>query len=98
MRKPIKEILNILRENLPQITQVYKVKTLEIFGSYVRFEEDEKSDVDILVSFYELPSLLRFIELEVYLSDKLGLNVDLVMKEALKKNIGEKILREVVMV
>jgi predicted nucleotidyltransferase len=40
--------------------------------------------------------LLRFIELENELSDELGVKVDLVMREALKPRIGERILEEVV--
>ena len=69
-----------------------------VFGSFVRNENHPKSDLDLLVSFYEAPSLFKFIELEDLLSDILGLNVDLVMADALKPRVGKRILSEVVRV
>jgi predicted nucleotidyltransferase len=50
----------------------------------------------VLVEFSETPSLLKFINLENYLSDNLGIKVDLVHKSGLKPRIGEQILAEVV--
>lgn len=72
----------------------YKVKEVGVSGSYVRRTQGGKSDVDILVDFSEVPSLLRFVHLENYLSDLLGVKVDLVMKNSLKHHIGQAILRE----
>ena len=66
-----------------------------VFGSYVRGEQHEDSDVDVLIDFEQSPSLLKFIELENYLSDTIGIKVDLVMKRVLKPRIGENILAEV---
>ena len=74
----------------------YKIRELGIFGSYVRQEQTETSDVDLLVEFSETPSLLKFVNLENYLSDNLGVKVDLVHKGGLKPRIGERILAEVV--
>ena len=74
----------------------YHVESLGVFGSYVRNEQKADSDLDLLVTFSKTPGLLRFIELENHLSDLLGIKVDLVMKDALKPNIGKHILREVV--
>ena len=51
------------------------------------------SDLDILVTFEDEPSLLTFIAIENYLSDLLGVKVDLVMKDSLKPAIGKNILR-----
>ena len=47
------------------------------------------------VRFHQTPELLPFVELENYLGDLLGLRVDLVMAEALKPNIGQRVLAEV---
>ncbi|MBE0479241.1 nucleotidyltransferase family protein [Candidatus Aerophobetes bacterium] len=94
--RTIEEIKEILKERKEELRVKYKVKELGIFGSYVRGEQNKKSDLDILVAFYETPSLLRFINLENYLSDLLGRKVDLVMKRALKPNIGKAILEEVI--
>ena len=71
-------------------------KKIGIFGSYVRGEQRKSSDVDILVEFYVAPSLLKFIAMEKYLSEVLGIKVDLVMKDSLRRYIGERILKEVV--
>ena len=67
-----------------------------MFGSYVRQEQTETSDVDVLVEFQEVPSLLKFVQLENYLSDQLGIKVDLVHKSGLKPRLGEQILAEVI--
>lgn len=94
MKKDLNEILSLLRELLPYITQKYSVTSIEVFGSYVKNEQNIKSDLDVLVSFSNVPSLLKFIELKNYLSDKLLLNVDLVMKDSLKPGIGQRIINE----
>ncbi|MBF0473131.1 MAG: nucleotidyltransferase family protein [Nitrospirae bacterium] len=73
----------------------YKVKEIGIFGSVVRGETKQKSDIDILVDFYEIPDLIKFIELEGYLEKLLKSRVDLVDKQGLKPRIKETILSEV---
>jgi hypothetical protein len=88
------KIRTILRNNMENLRQKYKVKEIAIFGSYVRGEQREISDVDVLVEFYEVPDLLKFIELERYLEDLLGIKVDLVRKSALRKEIKESVLKE----
>jgi len=50
--------------------------------------------LDILVSFSKTPGLFEFIRLENYLNDLLGIKVDLVMRTALKPNIGKQIISE----
>ena len=85
-----------LRQQLPLLTQQYEVKSLGLFGSYVRHEQRTGSDVDVLVTFYESPSLLKFIELEDHLTDTLGVKVDLVMPDTLKPDIKERIASEVI--
>ena len=85
-----------LRQQLPLLTQQYEVKSLGLFGSYVRHEQRPGSDVDVLVTFYESPSLLKFIELEDHLTDTLGVKVDLVMPDTLKPDIKERIASEVI--
>ena len=94
----LEKILEILRQQIPILTERYSVESLEVFGSYVRSEQKKDSDLDILVTFKEVPSLLTFIAIENYLSDLLGVKVDLVMKDLLKPRIGQQILREAVLV
>ena len=94
--KTLEEIKQWLVQNKSLLEERYKVQELGIFGSYVRQEQTETSDVDVLVEFFETPSLLKFVNLENYLSDRLGVKVDLVHKAGLKPRIGERILAEVV--
>jgi predicted nucleotidyltransferase len=87
-------ILLNLKGMLPSIRAQYQVQSLEVFGSFVRGEEKADSDLDLLVTFDEVPTLFRFVGLENTLSDALGIKVDLVMKDSLKPNIGKRILEE----
>ena len=56
-----------LRQQLPLLREQYGVETLEVFGSYIRQEQKADSDLDILVTFTEAPSLPKFLRLENYL-------------------------------
>ena len=94
-QRELDEIRRILRQHLPLLRSHYGVEWLGVFGSYVRGEASPQSDLDLLVRFHRTPGLIRFLNLENYLSDLLGLRVDLVMAEALKPNIGQRILAEV---
>ena len=90
------DILNTLRDHLPELRERYGVTSMVVFGSYVRGRERKRSDLDVLVKFQQAPSMFRFIELQEYLSELLGVKVDLVMQRALKPGIGQRILAEVV--
>lgn len=96
--KDVQEIIKILLKNKAALEERFKIKELGIFGSYIKEEQREESDLDILVDFEEVPTLFSFVELQNTLSDLLTIEVDLVMKSALKKHIGKRILREVVFV
>lgn len=96
MSAEISQLKAVLKRHLPFLTDKYHVDSLGLFGSYVRDEQGPRSDLDVLVTFREAPSLLKFIELEDYLTEALGVKVDLVVKDALRKRIGERILAEVV--
>lgn len=85
-----------LREILPTLRERFKVKSIGVFGSFVRGKQKKGSDLDVLVEFDEVIGLLKFVEMENYLSGVLGVKVDLVMKDALKPRIGKRILEEVV--
>lgn len=91
----IKKILDRYKEELKA---KYNVKNIGIFGSYVRSEAKKKSDIDILVEFEKPIDFFDFLELEEYLSRIFNIKVDLVMKRALKPDIGEKIMGEVIYV
>ena len=97
-RIPTDRILQRLHSLLPELRKQYRVKSLGVFGSYVRGDQRKQSDLDILVEFEEYPlTLFQFIELRDLLSDLAGVKVDLVEKRALKPAIGKRILEEVVL-
>jgi len=96
--KHVEKTKRKLEELKPSLEEEFKVKSIGIFGSYIRGEEKKESDLDILVDFEESAdlSLLGFVRLENRLSDELGVKVDLVEKGTLKPRIGKRVLEEVV--
>ena len=82
----------------PTLSERFNVEALGVFGSYVRGEQKKKSDLDVLVEFSKPISLFRYIELEDFLTEQLGVKVDLVMKRSLKPRIKDSILKEAVYV
>jgi len=96
--RELEEVKSRIRKNMSILRDKYKVKTIGVFGSYIRSEQGGDSDIDILVEFYETIDLFTFIELEDFLSETLGVKVDLVMKDTLKPRIRDNILREAVTV
>ncbi len=92
----VDEVKEILQKHKDEIVQKYKVKELGIFGSFVRGEQEKMSDVDVLVEYYELPGLLEFIDLEIYIEKLLRKKVDLVEKEGIRPELKKRILDEVI--
>ncbi|ADT84029.1 nucleotidyltransferase family protein [Thermococcus barophilus] len=89
-------ILKVLEELKPELKSKYKVKSLAVFGSYVRGEQRETSDVDVLVEFSEDADLFDLIALEEFLTEKLGIKVDVVPKNALRKELRQSVFREAI--
>ncbi len=77
--KTLEEIKKILREHKEELKRKFGVKEIGIFGSYVRNEQTEVSDIDILVDF-EKPIGWEIVDLKEYLEKILGIKVDLVPK------------------
>ena len=94
----VEEIKRTLLQHKAELKKKFKVKTIGVFGSYVRGEQKRGSDVDILVEFEDPIGLFEFMDLEEHISKLLGVKVDLVSKKALKPHIGERILQEVIIV
>lgn len=97
-KNTLTEITDILKKYEKELNTRYRIKRIGIFGSYIRNENRKESDLDILVEFEKDADigLLKFVEIENYLSDLLKVKVDLVEKSALKPRIGRHILKEVV--
>lgn len=90
----LKEVLRIIDRKRKILNKEYGVKNIGVFGSLAR-NEQTKNDIDILVEFSK-PIGLKFFALEDYLTEILGVKVDLVTKNALKPLIREGILKEAV--
>jgi predicted nucleotidyltransferase len=92
--------LRLLRGKLPELRAKYGVKTLGVFGSFVRDDATKKSDLDVLIEFEDgvRISLFGFVGIQNELSDLLGVQVDLGDKKMLRSPIKENILREVIFV
>ena len=97
--KTIAEIKQILQAQKSYLAQKYGVTEVGVFGSYVRGEQRLDSDLDILVELEDPPriSLMGLVNLENYLSDLLGIKVQVTIKRNLKPRLSPYILQEVVM-
>lgn len=96
--KTLKEVKRILEKHKEEIRERYKAEVVGIFGSYARGEQKEKSDVDILVRFFEGATLFDFVGLGDFLEEKLGIKVDIVSENAIRKELKDRILKEVIKV
>ena len=87
----------ILRSHLEFIRQKFGVKRIGIFGSFARGEEREESDLDVLVVFEEGQKTFdNYMDLKFYLEDLFGREVDLVTEKALKPQLKDIIMKDVV--
>lgn len=93
--KSLAEINSILRRHKRCLATEYKVKRIGVFGSYAHERATSTSDIDILVEFSE-PIGWEFFDLQDYLEEILGLNVDLVTVNALRPSMRDSILDETV--
>jgi len=91
------EILQVLRERRSDLERM-GVKSLALFGSAVRGEAREGSDVDLLVEFQHPVGLFEFIDLKGYLEGLLGCRVDLGTSASLRPQLRDAVLREAVYV
>lgn len=73
----------------------YNPSRIGIFGSYVRGDQNEESDLDLLVNLQKRANLFELIELEEELSEILGVKVDLVTEKLLNKHIRPHIMKEI---
>ena len=94
--KTLDEIKQIIRENLNVLEAKYGVAVVGIFGSYVRGEQAQKSDIDLLAEILRPISLLELVGAEIYLSEVLGEKVDLVPKRNVREELRDSILKEAV--
>jgi len=88
-------IIKAIIDNREEIKK-YGVKRIGVFGSYVKSMQRENSDIDTLVEFEkDKKSFDNYMELKFFLQDLLGCKVDLVIKDALKREIKPYVIKEV---
>ena len=89
------DVLSRLRAQESQLRSL-GVKSLGLFGSFVREQQDQESDVDVLVEFEPgTKSFDGFMRIAFLLEEELGRRVELVTTEALSPHLGPRILSEV---
>jgi predicted nucleotidyltransferase len=90
--------LELLRQHNAHLGRRYGVTGLALFGSTVRSEAREDSDIDILVGFDGPVTSERYFGVQFYLEDLLGRPVDLVTEKALRPELRPYVEREAVRV
>ena len=94
--KKFKDIKEIIVKHSDELRERFRVKEIGIFGSCIRGEQKKQSDIDVLVEFEEPVSLLGVVRLENFLTDLVGIKVDLVPKRDVRPELKERIYKEVV--
>jgi len=95
--RSLQEIKNTLSNHKSRLFKDYPIKSMAIFGSYSRREQNDSSDLDILVEFSDKIGI-RFIDLAEDLEEILGVKVDLVSRKGIKEKYLESINSDLIYV
>ena len=90
------EVLKVLKTHKATLAQRFGVTDLALFGSIVRDQATDNSDMDILVKFDSPATSKRYFGVQFYIEDLLGRPVDLVTDKALRAEMRPFIEREMV--
>ena len=90
-------IKSILQQLKPELVEKYHISSIGLFGSVVRDDFSDVSDIDIIVDFSK-PIGAEFIDLADYIESKLDKNIDLVSKNGIKQKYLQAIESEIVYV
>ena len=94
--KTLEDIKSDLRKLKYEIHARYGVSNIEVFGSYVRGEQRESSDLDVLVEFDRDVDLLDVSGLRIMLCEQLQMQVDVVLKRSIRPELKHIILAEAI--
>lgn len=95
-KKSISTIVKMLRLHDTDVRERFKITEIGVFGSYVRGEQREDSDIDVLVEFEKgYKTFDNYMELKFFLEEILTSKIDLVIKTAIRDEIKQNILSEV---
>jgi predicted nucleotidyltransferase len=95
--KDLSTIKQIIKELKPELEKKFHVSSIGIFGSIVRHDFSENSDVDIIVDFSQ-PIGIEFIDLADLLEEKFHEQVELVSRKGIKPQYFSSIENEIVYV
>ncbi len=88
------EDIRRLRPQIMELAQKYRARQVSVFGSCVRGEMRADSDIDFLVDFESDFRLTDIIRLSRNLEELLGRKVDVVPKQALRKELRKTVTSE----
>lgn len=94
--RELENIVTLLARQKEYLKTKYRIREIGVFGSFVRGEQGDKSDIDILIDKDEAIGLLKLSNLQNYLSQLIGIPVDLVIKRSLHPHVKNNILDDVV--
>ena len=92
----LRQLLREKRDEILRIAAAHKATNVRVFGSVVRGEAAETSDIDFLVEFEPGTSLLQHAAMIVELEDLLGRKVDVAPEKTLRERVRDRVLREAV--
>jgi uncharacterized protein len=92
----VTRLAEVIRAHLPALRERYGVERVALFGSYVRNEQGNNSDLDVLVTLSRTLSLLDRVGLRDDLADTLGVPVDVAVRDQLQARLARVILREAI--
>lgn len=95
--KTLQEIRSILTEHKKRLFAEYPLKSMAIFGSFARNEQNDNSDLDVMVEFNDRIGI-RFIDLADEIEDYIGLKVDLVSRNGIKERYFQAIKSDLIYV
>ena len=90
----LRNLVKQKRDEILKIAARHGASNVRIFGSVARGEADEKSDIDILVTFESTVSLLDHAALMLDLEALLGCKVDVVNEKGLRPRMKETVLQD----
>jgi len=96
MARDVQSLLRQLEGVAEEIRHRYRAEIVGIFGSYVRGEQRETSDLDVLVRFTPGATLFDLVGLADFLEERLGIRVDIVPVDTLREEIRDRVLQEAV--
>ena len=86
--------LQLYRPQIRAIVLAHHAVNARVFGSVIRDEDTENSDLDLLIEPTSATSLMDIGAIRLELKNLLGVNIDVVTPNALPDSFREKIIRE----